>query len=151
MTSPTRKEEIKRWTLIPEIEEIYFQILRISDHNKENIYCIFWFWCKCFSTTAKDSATKLCQFKDTICYLSCDVLPSRKIRSRRIVNKSEDHTFIEDILLSKVRINHRNVQLGIPESLIHILELHHITTLSGHQEVMRTYIELNRKFYFRNI
>ena len=95
------------------------------------------------------------EFKSVYDYIAHNILPNDKRAQKSIILRSEQFILVNDVLFRL--FFHSNdeqfsFQLAVPEPYIDtIISRYHDGLLSSHSGVVRTYLTLRKKFYFRNM
>ena len=94
------------------------------------------------------------EFKSIYDYIAHNILPNDKRARRSIILQSEQFILVNDVmfrLFFHTNDEHFSFQLAVPEPYIDtIISRYHDGLLSSHAGVVRTYLTMRRKFYFKN-
>ena len=89
--------------------------------------------------------------KDIYQYLAQNSLPSKKSAMRKVEICAEKHILLDSLLFKLTTIPGKEAALlAIPETCVDkIKTLYHSNLFAGHQDVIKTYLTINDKFFIQ--
>ena len=89
-------------------------------------------------------------FKDLFLYLAQNKLPNKKSAICKVENLSEQFIMLDSLLFKLIATpDKETVLLAVPEICTDkIITLYHTSLFVGHQGVVKTYLTINKKFFY---
>ena len=90
-------------------------------------------------------------FKDLYVYMVQNTLPSKKSAVCKVLTLSKNYVLLDKLLLKLITVPDREkALLPVPELCADkVISLYHDSLFAGHQEVIKTYLTMSRKFLFQ--